>query len=111
MKKVFIAGKYNDDNVIKVLANIRAGQQAAIKLMEAGFAPFCPFLDYQYGLQADLPKETYQAVSMAFVESCEIMLMLPSWPRSGGAKRELDRASAIGKTIYYDIDELIEVES
>ena len=108
MKKVYIAGKYDGPNVIEVLRNIRNGIAEAAELMGLGFAPYCPFIDFQIGLANDtpIPKKTYQDVSMAFVSACDAMLMLPGWEESAGAMREKALAESMGIPIYYSISEL-----
>lgn len=51
MKKVYVAGKYSDDNVLDVLGNISRGIKLCKDLFLLGYAPFCPWLDHQYVLQ------------------------------------------------------------
>ena len=48
MYRFYIAGKYSDDNVISTLDNIKLGIKMGAVLVGKGFAPFCPFLDYQF---------------------------------------------------------------
>jgi len=35
-KKIYVAGKYNDDNVIKVLNNIKAGVKLSTEILKQG---------------------------------------------------------------------------
>jgi len=93
MIKVFIAGKYDDTDIISVLDNIVRGQRLAVELMRHGFAPFCPFLDYQYAFHLRpgerLPKIIYQEMSIAFLLVCDAIYMLGNWESSPGARREM----------------------
>ena len=50
MKRVYIAGKYDDTNVIQVLKNIRVGIKASVKALRTGYIPFCPWLDFMFAL-------------------------------------------------------------
>ena len=52
-KKIYVAGKYNDDNVIKVLHNIKAGVKLSTEILKQGDIPFCPFLDCLFVLIGD----------------------------------------------------------
>ena len=108
MRKVYIAGKYDGPNVIEVLKNIRFGITIARELMLRGYAPYCPFLDFQIGLAGDTPltKKTYQDVSMAFVSCCDAMLMLLNWEQSAGAKRERDLAISMNIPVFDSIQAL-----
>jgi hypothetical protein len=108
MKRIFIAGKYNDTDVIKVLRNIRDGQRAAVDVLMAGMAPFCPWLDYQFGLHAEIPMQAYKGFTLAFLPVCDAALFLPSWKRSGGAKVEHDMCEELGIPIFYDFKSLRE---
>lgn len=101
MIRVYVAGPYSGDT-IQTLANIRRGISAAVELIQAGYAPYCPWLDFQYGLRDDLSTEQYQTVSLAFVETCDCMLLLPGWRDSEGAKREVARMSEVGNPVFED---------
>lgn len=111
MKRVYIAGKYSDDDIIKILANIRTGQQMAAFLMSEGFAVCCPFLDYQLALTQMgmyLTKAQFQANSMAWVDVSDALLVLPGWETSGGTKREIARAKQLGIPVFYSLTDLEE---
>lgn len=108
--RIYIAGKYNDDNVINVLSNIRRGINMAAHLIKDGYDVYCPFLDYSLALTASggsLTKEQFQRNSMAFVEVCDALLVLPGWETSGGTKREIERARSLNIPVYFDSQELI----
>jgi hypothetical protein len=104
MKRIYIAGPISG-GTLETLANIRAGLKAAAKAIKQGFAPFIPHLDFQLNLVADeadvLTKEEFQANSMAFVDVCEEMWILPGWENSGGTKREMERAKDLGIPIKF----------
>ena len=106
MKRVYVAGPYDDDNVISVLNNIRRSIETAAYLMREGFAVYCPFLDFQIALTSSGPtlrKQDYQRNSMAFVETCDFILVLSKWEDSGGTKREIARAEELQIPVYYSI--------
>lgn len=111
MKRIYIAGKYNDTDIVKCLSNIRKGIDMAGKLMGMGFAVYCPFLDFQIGLTVNgsgFGKEVYQANSMAWVEVSNALLVLPGWETSGGTKREISRAQALGIPVFFDVEGVVE---
>lgn len=103
MKKVYIAGKYNDDDIIKCLANIKLGIQTAVKAIHDGYIPFCPFLDFMFYLVGEKPLtvEEFKAYSMEWVESCDEIWVLPNWETSGGTKREIEKAQIMDIRVRY----------
>lgn len=110
MKTIYVAGPISDQNPLQVLANINAGIEASAYLVSMGFAVFCPFLDFQYFLTKHgqyINKEMIQQNSLAFVDKCDVMLVLPRWKSSSGTKREAARARSLGMPVYFDIDNLV----
>jgi hypothetical protein len=110
MKKVYVAGKYNDTDIISALENMRLGMKVSAELMIKGYAPFCPWLDYQFILMRPdgqkITREMYQDYSMQWLEVSDCVLALPNWKRSGGAKAEIERAKELGIPVYLDMGEL-----
>jgi hypothetical protein len=106
--KVYVAGPYSADNILDVLKNIRTGISAATLLLQNGFAVFCPFVDFQYGLSGSLPMEVYKNNSLEFLNSCDIILMLPGWEQSKGAKEELRIAMFRNMRVFYDVETLLQ---
>ena len=110
MKKIYVAGAYSADNILDIMANVKKGQDMAAYLIAHGYAVFCPFLDFQLALTAygsDLTKEMYQANSMAFVESCDAILVLCGYEKSNGTKREIKRAKELDIPVYYDREKMM----
>jgi hypothetical protein len=111
MIKVYVAGKYNDSNVISVLENMRLGMRTCTELLLAGYAPFCPWLDYQFQLMLhdneELRVEDYYDYSMAWLEASDCVLTLPNYINSNGALKEIKRARELGIPVYYSKQELI----
>lgn len=100
MYRVYVAGKYNDSNVIDVLDNIRIGIEVGCNLLERGYAPFVPFLDFQFGLVRRFEIEEYKRYSMAWVDVCDAVFMLRSGERSEGAKAEAEHAHMLGIPVF-----------
>ncbi len=103
MPRIYLAGKYSADNIMDILNNIKTGINAAAFLVKAGYNVFCPFLDFQMALSGySLTKEEFQRNSMAWVEVSDAVFVLPGWETSGGAKREIERATELDIPVFYD---------
>lgn len=111
MKRVYVAGLYSADNVMDVLRNIRRGIEAATEVLKAGYAPFCPWLDYHFVLfdsNDELPKQAFYDYSMAFVEVCHAMLVISN-AEGSGVNAEIDRAKELGIPIVHTLSELRDI--
>jgi hypothetical protein len=107
MKRVYIAGSYNAPNIIQCLDNIRNGIKMATEVILAGYAPFCPWLDYQYRLiNPYITREMFQEQGLAWVDAADAMLVMPNSEDSKGTQAEIARARELGIPVYYDFDQL-----
>jgi hypothetical protein len=101
MKKIYVAGKYSADNIIQGLHNMREGMKASAKILKLGYAPFCPFLDYQFSFFEDITVEEYYAYSMAWLEVSDEVWVLPGREQSKGVKAEIKRAGELKIPVNY----------
>lgn len=112
MKRIYIAGPYSADNVIKVLENMRNGMRLSTEVMLSGYAPFCPWLDYHFALMCRegerIAVEDYYQYSLAWLEASDAILVLPVYKNSKGTLAEITRAQSLGIPVYYSIEELWE---
>lgn len=115
MLRVYVAGAYSAPNVMDVLNNMRRGMRAATEVLLAGFAPFCPWIDYHYQLQLregeSLSVENYYAYSMAWLEASHVVYVLPNSEHSKGTQAEIARAKDLNIPIVYNMQELKELVS
>lgn len=117
MKRVYVAGKYSDDNVLGVLGNIGRGIQLCKDLFLAGYAPFCPWLDHQYVLQMtdqerkSLTVSMFHDYSLAWLDVSDYMIVIPDRiETSRGVQNEIARAKEIGIPVFYSMEEMYDYE-
>ena len=101
MKKVYIIGKYSDNNVIDVLKNIREGIKVSARLLKLGYAPFCPWLDHQFLFYENISLKEFYEYSLKWLEVSDLVLVLPNYKTSGGSLAEIKKAKELGIPIKY----------
>jgi len=110
LKRVYVAGPMSNKNCIGYLGNVRRGVRASTELLLAGYAPFSPFLDYQFFLSLkedeEITLEEIQAYSIAWLEASDAVLVLPNSENSIGVGHEVKRAHELGIPVYYNFEEL-----
>ena len=112
LKCVYVAGAINAPSAGKYLNNIRKGIQLSSKVFLAGFAPFCPFIDFHYNLVmndeeiASIDTQDFYAYSIAWLEKADCVLLVPGWEGSTGTTLELERARDLNLPIFNSIQEL-----
>lgn len=117
VKRVYVAGLYSHNadgstaNVIDALQNIRAGLVASLSVLRMGLAPFCPWLDYQFGLVDDqsVSKEILLARSIAWLEVSDCVLVISGAGIGTGVDREIARAQALNIPVVFSLAELEEI--
>lgn len=102
IKRVYVAGKYNADNVEKVLNNIKRGTQVCVDLLKRGYIPFCPWLDYNFHWFGDLTIEDYYRYSMGWLEVSDCIYVLKDSENSVGTLKEIRRAEELNIPVLYE---------
>ena len=101
MKRIYLAGSYDSDNVIGVLNNIHIGIRTATQILKNGNVPFCPWLDFLFHFfDNTLEKEDYQRYSMSWLEVCDEVWILPNSENSGGTQREILRSKELDIPVF-----------
>ena len=111
-KRIYVAGSYNADNVIKVLDNIKRGTQVSVELLKKGYIPFCPWLDFHFFWFAEISFEEVRRYSMGWLEVSDCIYVLKNSEKSKGTQDEIKRARELGIPVLYEgldtIEDLIE---
>ena len=92
MKRIYVAGSYNADNIIKVLDNIKVGTKMCVKILQMGYIPFCPWLDFHFHWFGDLTIDDYYRYSIGWLEVSDAILVLPNSENSKGTQTEIKLA-------------------
>ena len=111
IKRVYVAGKYNADNVEKVLNNIKRGTQVCVELLKKGYIPFCPWLDYNFHWFGDLTIDDYYRYSMGWLEVSDCIYVLRGSDLSVGTQKEIERAKELNIPVLYEGKDLLEEDA
>ena len=104
---VYLAGPMTATDKRTVADNVANALLFYHQLIRAGVCAFCPQLDALAPGAFDIPYERWMEHDFAVIERCDVVLMLPNWETSGGAKREHVYALKQCKRIVYDVKELL----
>jgi len=105
--KVYVAGAYTAPTVVQVLENMRRGIDAAVQVAKLGMAPYCPWLDFQYGLVSAMPVEVYKEISMEWLRASDAVLVVPGWENSEGTKAEIQEAVNRDIPVFFSLRSLV----
>jgi len=88
MKVVYLAGPYRAPTIRGIVNNIRRAEKVAIALWQAGFAVICPHLNTQLfdGICDD---NVFIEGYLEILKRCDIVIVLPGWENSEGARKEV----------------------
>jgi hypothetical protein len=115
MKRVYVAGAYNADNIVSALENMRKGMRVSTEVFLAGFAPFVPWFDYHFNLMLregeKLTIEDYYEYSIAWLKVSDAMVLVPGYENSKGTKKEIEIAKELGIPIYYTVESMAHEET
>jgi len=101
-KRIYVAGRYNANNVIQVLNNIKRGTQVCVDLLKKGYIPFCPWLDFNFHWYEDLTFEHYYRYSLGWLEVCDCIYVLKDSEESIGTQGEILRAKELNIPVLYE---------
>ena len=101
-KRIYVAGNYNADNVIKVLNNIKRGTQVCVDLLKKGYIPFCPWIDYQFHWFGNLTIDDYYRYSIGWLEVCDCICILQNSENSKGTQAEIKKAKELNIPVLYE---------
>lgn len=108
MKRVYVAGAYSGPDVLTIFGNMRRGLALSMEVLEAGMAPFSPWLDYQFSLLGDVSLDQYYEYSLAWLEAADAVLVVQeNLGGSKGTQAEIMRAFQLGIPVFYHINNLI----
>jgi len=108
--KVYVAGSYNADNIVKALDNMRIGMRVCTELLLEGYVPFVPWFDFHFQFMLregeTLTIQHYYDYCIEWLKVSDVMLVLPNSENSKGTQKEIQIARECSIPIFYSKEEL-----
>lgn len=73
MKRIYIAGPYTLGDVA---LNVKAAMDMADRLINLGYAPYCPHLSHFLHINSPHSYHIWTALDLSFVEVCDALIRL-----------------------------------
>ena len=112
MKKIYMAGPFSCPARCGGvdLKAMRRGLRLSVEVFLAGFAPFSPWLDYQYSFMLregeSLPIEMFYEMSLEWLKVSDAMLVLPYTNQHQGVVKEVEMAKIWEIPIFESLQDL-----
>lgn len=115
-KRIYVAGKFTDDDILDIFENMRLGTKYCSWLFSQGYAPFCPWLDHAYilvGKRNEYKVSEFYDYSLAWLAVSDEVKVLPNWEGSKGTKKEIEVAKELNIPVTFltwdEIDAIMEL--
>jgi len=105
MKLVFIAGPFTGPTAWDIAQNVRRAEELGLEVARAGFMPVIPHANTAL-FHGQCTEEFWYEGTRALLCRCDMLIRLPGWESSKGAKCEVGLAWARGIPICDTIEEL-----
>jgi len=114
IKRVYVAGLLTPRGIkstnpaIEYLINISDLVDASLDLIEAGYTPFCPALDFLYFIKMKkrITEPMIKRLSKDWLEVSDAILLTHQWQKSPGTLAELEYAKKNYIPSFESIEEL-----
>jgi len=105
MTVVYIAGPFRAANSWEMEQNIRRAEEYALEVWRMGHACVCPHTNTRF-FQGAADDSVWLEGDLEILRRCDVVLMVPGWERSSGARAERDEAYIRGLYVYHTLSEL-----
>lgn len=103
-KLIYVAGKYRAPTEWEVLLNIRAAEDVALQLWQAGAAVICPHKNTAlFGGAAE--DEIWLKGDITMMLRCDAICTVSGWQESRGAVEEIDIAIENKIPVFHSVSE------
>ena len=101
MKLAFVTGPYRSKTIYGIKQNIESAEKVALELWKMGYAVICPHKNTAL-FDGSVPDDVVIGGDLVILDRCDVIVMIPGWKNSEGAKGEHEKAKQLGLTIIYE---------
>ena len=101
MEVVYISGAYRSDTKNGVYENIQKARKVALKYWKLGYAVICPHMNTAF-MDGACSDDTWLNGDLELLRRSDIVVMMPGWQDSAGAKEEHSLVMGLDKMIIYE---------
>lgn len=104
MRVAYIAGPFRAKTHWGIVQNVRAAEAVALKYWKLGYAVICPHTNTA-NFDGAIPKEmdsVWLDGDVEIMKRCDVVIALPTWKDSAGAKAEIALAQQLGIEVIFE---------
>jgi len=110
VKVAYIAGAYRASTLTEEMENIVKARKAAILFWRKGYAVICPHMNTAM-FDAEIATDIILEGDLAMLSRCDVVVALPNWKSSEGARREIAKAFSLHLKVIFLSEEELENEN
>ena len=95
----YVSGRYRGSSPAEIWANIMKAREVAMDLWRMGYVALCPHLNTML-FDGVRPDADWLAGDLVLLRRCNLIVMVPGWQESEGARAELREAIRLGLPAY-----------
>lgn len=101
-KLIYISGKYSAPEKEDVEQNIQLAAMYAKKYLKLGYSVHCPHMNTAH-FNDIMEYYNFLRMDLEILNRCDIIVMIPGWKESKGARIEFIHAILTEKEIIYEV--------
>ena len=105
-------GTHSTNQAIDYLYSVREMVTVAVKLLRAGYTPFCPAVDFLYfmvgGPEERIKEMEIKRYSKDWLDKCDCIVLCKGWKTSEGTLKEVERADELGIPVFSSLRAFME---
>ena len=108
-------GTFSTNPAIDYLYSVRSMVNVAVELLRAGYAPFCPAIDFLFfmvgGPEERITEPQIKRFSKDWLYQCDCVVLCHGWGKSPGTLEEIKLAEKIGIPVFKSVKEFLDEEN